>query len=65
MNGSMYQKIFEACKDMGSARRNKLLRIYLHIPSLPALRATRASLTELKGKSNRKNGRHMRSPREK
>lgn len=65
MNGSMYQKIFEACKDVGSARRNKLLRIYLHIPSLPALRATRASLTELKRKSNRKNGRHMRSPREK
>lgn len=65
MNGSMYQKVFEACKDVGSARRNKLLKIYLHIPSLPALRATRASLTELKGKSERRDGRHVRSPREK
>ena len=65
MNGSMYQKIFEACKDVGSARRNKLLRIYLHIPSLPALRAIRASLTELKGKSKCRNGRNVRSPGEK
>ena len=65
MNGSMYQKIFEACKDVGSARRNKLLRIYLHIPSLPALRAIRSSLAELKGKSKRRNGRDVRSPKEK
>lgn len=65
MSGSMYQKIFEACKDVDSARRKKLLKIYLHIPSLPALRAIRASLAELKGKSKRRNGKHVPSPRKK
>ena len=44
------------CKDVDSARRNKLLRIYLPIPSLPALRVIRASLVELKGKSKQQNG---------
>lgn len=56
MNGSMYQKIFEACKDVDSAKRVKLLRIYLHIPSLPKLRSIRASLAELKSTLKRRNG---------
>ena len=56
MNGSMYQKIWEACKGMDSARRDKLLRIYLYVPSLPKLRALRASLAELKGTLKRRNG---------
>ena len=48
MNGSIYQKILEACENVDSVKRSKLLRIYLHIPSLPKLRAIRASLGELK-----------------
>ena len=39
MDGSIYQKILEAYANMDSAKRGKLLRIYLHIPSLPQLRA--------------------------
>ena len=56
MKGSIYQKLLEASKDMGSAKRGKILRIYLHIPSLPKLRAIRASLVDLKGKLKRRNG---------
>lgn len=48
MDGSIYQKILEAYTDVDRTKRSKLLRIYLHIPSLPQLRALRVSLTELK-----------------
>ena len=43
MDGSIYQKILEAYTDVDRAKRGKLLRIYLHIPSLPQLRALRVS----------------------
>ena len=33
MDGSIYQKILEAYTDVDRAKRGKLLRIYLHIPS--------------------------------
>lgn len=56
MDGSIYQRILETYKNMDSAKRGQLLRIYLHIPSLPKLRALRASLTELKSASRRRNG---------
>ena len=56
MSGSIYQKILEAYTDVDSAKRGKLLRIYLHIPSLPKLRAIRESLAELKRTSKRRNG---------
>ena len=62
MNGSMYHKILEACKDVDSAKRSKLLRIDSHIPSLPKLRAIRASLAELKGTLKRRNGKNPRLP---
>ena len=48
MNRSIYQKILENYADIDSAKRGKLLRIYLHIPSLPKLRAARALLMKLK-----------------
>ena len=48
MNGSMYRKILEDCENIDSIKRSKLLRIYLHIPSLPKLRAIRALLVKLK-----------------
>jgi len=38
MDGSIYQKILEAYANVDSAKRGKLLRIDLHIPSLPQLR---------------------------
>ena len=56
MNYSIYQKILEESSDMDRAKRIKLLRIYLHIPSLPRLRAIRKSLAELKEAWKRKNG---------
>ncbi len=56
MDGSMYQKILETYKNMDSAKRGQLLRIYLHIPSLPKLRAIRSYLAELKAASRRRNG---------
>ena len=64
MNGSIYQKLLEAYKDMGSAKRGKLLRIYLHIPSLPKLRALRSSLVDLKGKLKGRNGTDTHLPRD-
>lgn len=48
MNRSIYQKILENYADIDSVKRGKLLRIYLHIPSLPKLRAARALLMKLK-----------------
>ena len=65
MKSSIYQKIFEACRDVDSAKRGKLLRIYLHIPSLPKLRALRESLAELKGTLKRRNGTRPRTPSKK
>ena len=56
MNHSIYQKILEESGDMDSAKRRKMLRIYLHIPSLPKLRAIRKSLAELKEAWKRRNG---------
>ncbi len=56
MHHSIYQKILEESGDMDSAKRRKLLRIYLHIPSLPKLRAIRKSLAELKEAWKRGNG---------
>ena len=63
MKISIYQKIWEACKDVDSAKRAKLLRIYLYVPSLPKLRALRASLAELKGALKRRNGTDTRFPK--
>ena len=60
MNGSIYQKILEACENVDSVKRSKLLRIYLHIPSLPKLRAIRASLGELKKTLKHRNATHSR-----
>ncbi len=60
MNYSIYQKILESCEDMDSIRQGKLLRIYLHIPSLPRLRAMQASLVEIKRTLRRRNGSLMR-----
>ena len=48
MNRSIYQEILEDRENMDSIKRRKLLRIYLHIPSLPKLRAIRALLVKLK-----------------
>lgn len=48
MNCSTYRKILEGYGDMDSVKRAKLLRVYLHIPSLPKLRAVRALLVKLK-----------------
>ena len=56
MNYSIYQKILEESGDMDRAKRSKMLRIYLHIPSLPRLRAIRKSLAELKAAWKRRNG---------
>ncbi len=56
MDGSIYQKILEAYTDVDSTKQGKLLRIYLHIPSLPKLRAIRSYLAELKRTSKRRNG---------
>ena len=56
MSCSAYQKILEEYGDVDCAKRSKLLRVYLHIPSLPKLRAIRASLAELKRTLKRKNG---------
>ena len=60
MNGLIYQKILEACENVDSVKRGKLLRIYLHIPSLPKLRAIRASLGELKKTLKHRNATHSR-----
>lgn len=57
---STYQEILEDCENMDSTRRGKLLRIYLHIPSLPKLRAIQASLVELKKTLRRRNGSQVR-----
>ena len=56
MHYSIYREILEDCENMDSVRRGKLLRIYLHIPSLPKLRAIQASLVELKRTSRLKSG---------
>ncbi len=48
MDRSIYRKILESYADLDSVKRGKLLRIYLHIPSLPKLRAARALLMKLK-----------------
>ena len=60
MNYLTYQEILEDCENIDSIRRGKLLRIYLHIPSLPKLRALQASLVELKRTSRLRNGSLMR-----
>ena len=56
MNYSIYREILEGYENVDSVRRGKLLRIYLHIPSLPKLRALQASLIELKKTSRLRNG---------
>lgn len=65
MHHLIYQKILEESRDIDSAKRRKLLRIYLHIPSLPKLLATRKSLAELKEAWKRKNGSMLGSSNEK
>ena len=60
MNRSIYQKILENYADIDSVKRGKLLRIYLHIPSLPKLRAARALLMKLKTETGRGKGLLMR-----
>ncbi len=62
MNYSIYQKILEESGDMDRAKRSKLLRIYLHIPSLPKLRAIRKSLVELKAAWRQRNGSRLGYP---
>lgn len=62
MHHSIYQEILEDCENMDSVKRGKLLRIYLHIPSLPRLRAVQASLVELKRTARLRNGSLMRFP---
>ena len=56
MHHSIYQEILEECENMDSVKRSKLLRIYLHIPSLPRLRTIQAWLMELKRTLRRRNG---------
>ena len=56
MNYLTYRDILEGYEDVGSIRQGKLLRIYLHIPSLPRLRTIRASLVDLKRTLRRRNG---------
>ena len=60
MNYLTYREILEDCENIDSIRWGKLLRIYLHIPSLPKLRALQASLVELKRTSRLRNGSLMR-----
>ena len=62
MNYSIYQKILEESGNVDRAKRRKLLRIYLHIPSLPRLRAIRKSLAELKAAWKRSNGSRLGYP---
>ena len=49
MDSSIYRKILEGYANVDSAKRGKLLRIYLHIPSLPKLRAVLIALAEKAG----------------
>lgn len=56
MNYLTYREILEDCENMDNIKRGKLLRIYLHIPSLPKLRAIQASLVELKRTLRHRNG---------
>ena len=56
MNYSIYQEILEGCEDVDSVRQGKLMRIYLHISSLPRLRAIQAALVELKRTLRLRNG---------
>ena len=65
MDCSIYRKILESYADVDSVKRGKLLRIYLHIPSLPKLRAVQALLVELKTGVRRGNGSLMRFPNRK
>ena len=60
MDSSVYRKILEGYANVDSTKRGKLLRIYLHIPSLPKLRAVRALLMELKTGTGRGKGSLMR-----
>ena len=62
MHDSTYQKILESCENLDSIKRGKLLRIYLHIPSLPKLRAIQASLGEVKRTLRLRNGSLVRFP---
>ena len=48
MKRPIYREILEDYENIDSIKRSKLLRIYLHIPSLPKLRAIRALLEKLK-----------------
>lgn len=62
MSYSTYQEILESCENLDSVQRGKLLRIYLHIPSLPRLRAIQASLVERKRTLRLRNGTLVRFP---
>lgn len=63
MDCSTYRKILEEYEDIDSIKRCKLLRIYFHIPSLPKLRAIRASLADLKNALKLEHGSQGGSPR--
>lgn len=65
MDSSIYRKILEGYANVDSAKRGKLLRIYLHIPSLPKLRAVRALLMTLKTETGRGKSLLMRFSNEK
>lgn len=54
MNCSTYRKILEANTRVDSHKRNKLIKIYAQMPSVPKLKATRASLAALKTALNRR-----------
>ncbi len=61
MGCSIYRKLLESHGDLGSEKINKLLKIYLQVPSLPTLQAARVSLGELKtalGHQNSSSGFH-------
>ncbi len=48
MDCSIYLRFLESVDVMDKEKINKLLKIYLKIPSLPELRASRALLVKLK-----------------
>ena len=54
MDCSIYRKLLEANTGVDSHKRDKLLSIYAQVPSVPKLKATRASLEALKTALNRR-----------
>ena len=55
MDCSIYRELLEAHTSVDSHKRDKLIRIYAQVPSVPKLKATRAALAALKTALNRRN----------